>query len=139
MKSILIPTDFSAQSRHTLKVVLDLMHKTQIPCHVLLLNTYLVKQTESQNLIQLNDELKNKSKAGLEKEREEAMRDLYNSNIKIETASHLGSLKNVIMQLHETHKFDLVAIGKDGGKQVDTIAAMLNRQQCPILITHIKE
>src|SRR5665647_862696 len=136
MKRILVTTDFSCHSKHTIDYVLNFLCETQIPCQLLLVNTYMVQQTDPKQVILLNDELKKKSKEGLEREREEAMKKVTNPRISIDVISHMGSLKNIIMQMLKTDKMDLVAMGKDGGKNVETIAALLKQQQCPLLITY---
>ena len=136
MKRILIATDFSSHSNHTIQYVLGFLKDTKIPCKITLLNTYMVQQTDPSQVIQLNDELKQKSKAGLEKERDDALRSISNSQITIDVASHMGSLNNVILQLLNKDEVDLVAMGKDGGKNVETISGLLKKQCCPLLITY---
>jgi nucleotide-binding universal stress UspA family protein len=139
MKSILIATDFSCHSKYTIEFVLNFLRDTQIACKILLVNTYMVQQTDPGQVILLNDELKQKSKLGLEQARKSASEINKNPNISIETSSHLGSLKYVILQLLGKEKVDLVAMGKNGGKHVDTISILLKQQACPLLITYIKE
>lgn len=136
MKKILIPTDFSPQSKHTIQYVLNLVQDTQVPCHILLLNTYVVQQTDPKQVIQVNDELKRKSKEGLDSALAEARTKIKNPSILIETASHMGSLNNVIMQVLQKEKIDLVAVCKAGGKHIEKIAATLHQMKCPLLITN---
>lgn len=139
MKQILIATDFTCHSKHTIQYVLRFMQDTKIPCHITLVNTYMVQQTDPKQVILLNDELKKKSKAGLEQERDEAIGKITNPNISIDIASHMGSLNYVILQLLNKKEIDLVAMGKNGGQHVETISVMLKQQQCPLLITYFKE
>lgn len=136
MKTILIPTDFSSHARYNLEYVLNLVRDTQVPCKLLLVNTYMVQQTDPREVISLNDELKQISKKGLELEKQHALRLSTNPNIQIETASHMGSLGNVVVQLLRRQKIDLVAMGKNGGKHVDSIATLLKQHKCPLLITY---
>jgi hypothetical protein len=105
----------------------------------MLLNTYLVQQTDPGQVIKLNDELKNISKAGLEAERLEAVGKITNPHISIETSSHMGSLNYVILQFLQKEKIDMVAMGKNGGKHVETISTLLKQQHCPLLITYKKD
>lgn len=139
MRNILVTTDFSLHSKNTLKYVLRFIRDTQIPCRILLLNTYVVSHKDPDQLITLNDELKKKSLEGLENERNEALKGLTNPNIEIETYSHLGSLNNVILQLMKKNSIDLVAMGKNQGHQVDVVSSMLKKHQCPLLVTYLNE
>lgn len=137
MRNILIPTDFSLQSQATLKSVLDSLKDTKDPTRILLINTYMVDlNQEPGHLIQLNDELKNFSKRGLEIELSNAQKWVTNPNVKIETASHMGSLTNVIRNLIRIEKFDMVAMGKDQGKRVAQVASLLKMQKGPTLVTY---
>ncbi len=135
MKSVLIPTDFSTHSRHATQVVLELLKETPDPCKILLLNTYVVQNNDPEQIISLNDELKKQSKLGLERVREEAQSWVSNSNIKIEVVSHMGSLANVILHLLNKEKVDLVALGMDGGRHVETLKKLLWQKKCQLLVT----
>lgn len=136
MNNILLTTDFTKDSSHSLDYVLDILKDSKFPVKILLLHTFMVQQTDPSKIIILNDEMKLKSKMGLEELRNEAMKKVTNPNISIEVASQMGSLKNVIFQLLDTSKFDLVVMGKNGGKQFESVAALLKQRNCPILITH---
>ncbi len=135
MKRILIPTDFSVDSKHALDYMLNLLQETQIPSNILLLNTYMTQQKDAL----VDDQLKKKSKEGLTKAKEEALKGLLNPNISIETASQMGTLNHVILQLLKKEKVDLVVMGKDGGKHVESVAALLKKEQRPLLITYLKK
>lgn len=139
MRNILVTTDFSEHARNTLLYVLRFLKDTQIPCRILLLNTYVVSHSDPDQLITLNDELKKKSMDGLEKERKEALKGFTNSNISIETHSHLGSLNNVILQLMKKNNIDLVAMGNLEREQVDTVSRSLKKQERPLLVTYLNE
>lgn len=139
MKKILIATDFSRHSKHTLQYVLNFFQDIQVPCHITLLNTYMVLPTDARQVIIMNDELKKKSLAGLHLEENEARQMIKNPHLKIEVISHMGSLKNVISNLFQAKKFDLVAMGKDGGKNVETVQTLLKQVECPLLVTYLAE
>jgi nucleotide-binding universal stress UspA family protein len=136
MKRILIPTDFSPHAQHTLGYVLDLMEATSVPCQILLLNTYMVQQTDPQHVIRMNDELKHNSAQKLAQEKTEALAKVKNPHISIETVSQMGSLTNVIFQLLQREKIDMVAMGKNVGNHQDKIARLLEQESCPVLLTH---
>jgi len=138
MKTILIPTDFSQNSRHTLSYVLGLFQEVQEPCRILLVNTFKVHQTDPRQVIATNDELKMKSKENLERAKTEALGLITNSRITVETVSSMGSLDNVIHQILRQEKIDLVAMGEGSGKHNQAVASMLKDEQCPLLVTFIK-
>jgi hypothetical protein len=135
MKKVLITTDFSAQSRHTLEVVLNLLKETHEQCQIIILNTYLVKYSDPERLISLNDELKIKSKTGLEIEKAAAVRLNTNQHVSIETTSHIGTLNNVIQYLIKRDGIDMVAMGKEDGNALEAVKlALKDHQSCSLLI-----
>lgn len=135
MKSIVIPTDFSPSSRYATLVVLELIKETENFCRVLLLNTFMVQHTDPDQVIRLNDELKQLSKQGLECECEAARRLVTNSNITVEVASHMGSLSNVLLHLLNKEKIDLVVLDQNGGWQMEELAGLLKQKKCQLLVT----
>lgn len=139
MKKILITTDFSAHSRHTVDYVLDLFQDTQIACQILLVNTFKVLQTDPRKVIEINDELKKLSLTGLEKEKVEALKKINNPRISIDVASHMGSLNNVVLQIIQNEKIDLVGMGKKKGRHVEMMSSLLRKHRCPLLITYLNE
>ena len=139
MKRILVTTDFSPHSRHAIEYVLDLMKETASPCQIFLLNTYMVQHKDPDEIIHLNDELRKHSKANLREEKEAVLKKVTNPNIRIEVASHIGSLSNVILQLLQKEKIDLVVMGKSNGQHVEKVSNLLKQEKCPLLITFLKE
>ena len=115
---------------------MELLNDAQKPYHITLVNTYLVNETDPDLIISANDKLKKVSKAGLEKDREEAMKLNNNLNVTIETISQMGSLNHVILQTIQKQKIDLVVMGKNGGSHVELVSALLKQQGCPLLITY---
>lgn len=140
MKKILIATDFGPYTQHTIKYVLNLLEGTQDPCTILLVNTYMVDYlNDLDNIIPLNDELKAKSKAGLELVKNETLKLIKNKNISLETSSHFGSLYNVILNIQKKENIDLVAVGKNTDINLEAISELLKKQNCPLLITQPEE
>lgn len=139
MKRILIPTDFSGHSKHTIQYVISLFKDINTPCKISLIHTYKVQQTDPDKVIYENDEMKKRSRSALEEERDEAMKLISNANISIDISSHMGSLNNVVEHLLQKEKIDLVVMGKNKGKHVEMISHILKQQQCPLLITYIPE
>lgn len=141
MKKVLITTDFSPHSKHAIKQVLEKFQSSGEPCQILLLNTYMVLSSDPDrmiNLVNLNDELKRESKNGLALEVNEVKKMLKSEDkISINTMSHMGSLKNVIGLLLKKENIDLVVMGKDGGKNVETITPFLKEKSIPLLVTYL--
>jgi nucleotide-binding universal stress UspA family protein len=115
------------------------MNEVNLPCRLILVNTFIVKRTDPEMIITVNDHLKRLSKEGLNEQKEFALRKISKNPITVETTSQMGSLNNVILQIIQREKIDLVAMGKDGGKHVESVTAILKTQQCPLLITYLKE
>jgi hypothetical protein len=138
MKKILITTDFSAQSRHTLGLVLNHLKDTKDVCQIILLNTYLVQYFDPELLISVNDELKIKSRAGLEQEKALAIKLNTNKNVSIEIATHIGSLNNVIQYLVRRDGIDMVAMGKEDGNALEAVKLSLkDHTTCSLFINEL--
>lgn len=136
MNRVLIATDFTHHSKNAIKVALEFFNDVPRPCHIVLINTYLVPEVPADLIISTNDQLKKISKAGVEEDHKEALRLNKNPLITFETISQMGSLTNVILQTIQKHKIDLVVMGKNGGTHVDLVSALLKQQGCPLLITY---
>lgn len=140
MKSILVTTDFSPHSNYSLRYILEWLKDIQSPTNIILLNTYLVDmKNDHQHLLQLNDQMRLESKKKLELQKAEALTWVKNSFTDIKTASHMGTLTNVMTNLIRTEQIDLVVMGKNGGGHVEQIVDLLKKQRCPLLITYNKE
>jgi hypothetical protein len=136
MKKVLVTTDFSTQSRRTLEGVLHFFKDSQEDCQIILLNTYLVTLTDPDFIISLNDEMKLKSKNGLEKEKAAALKINSNKKISIETTSHIGSLNNVIQRLIRCERIDMVALGKEDREALEELRlALKDHDTCSLLVT----
>lgn len=137
MKKVLIATDFSPHAQYTVEYVLDFLQDTKASCEVYLLNTYMVLQNDADRVISVNDQLKKQSQIGLQQAEKAAQKLIKNPLIKISSISRMGSLKNVISQLLKKEKFDFVAMGKNGGKNVESISEVLKEKHCPLLLTYL--
>ena len=138
MKTVLIPTDFSQDSLYTIRFVLNLLQEVQTSWRILLVNTFKVLNTDAKQIITKNDELKQQSKEGLKQVLAETKKQLTNPHITVETMSTMGSLNNVIYQMIHQEKIEFVAMGKDGGRHVEAVSALLKKEHCPLLITFIE-
>lgn len=138
MKTVLIPTDFSKDSQYTIRFVLNLLQEVQTSWRILLVNTFMVLNTDAKQIITKNDELKMQSKEGLIKALAETKKQVTNPHITVETMSSMGSLNNVIYQIIHQEKIEFVAMGKDGGRHVEAVSALLKKEHCPLLVTFIE-
>lgn len=136
MKHFLVVTDFSSEAYHSLRLILQSEKNTRVPVRILLVNTYLVDlKDEPHLLLQKNDLLKAQSKQNLEKQKSDELIWVRNPLITIETASHMGSLANVILNLIAKEDFDAVVIGKSESFAVKEIEKLLKKQKCSLIIT----
>jgi hypothetical protein len=133
MKSILIVTDFSSASKSNLDRVLRLLEQEPNPCEVVLLNTYMVQSTDPDRVIALNDELKKRSCANLEKERQTLLRWLPPGGHIVRIASHIGSVQHVIQHMLKKQNFDLVILGSHLGVTEELIKDLVHGR-CLVMV-----
>lgn len=130
---ILIPTDFSPTSQTLIEKVLESL-KDKGPSEILLLNTFIVKETDPELVITANDRLKSQSKNSLEALKSLTLQKITNPQINVQTASHMGSLRNVIQQLLKKEKFDHIAVTKDQAGELSSIREFLKEKACAFII-----
>lgn len=134
MKSILIPTDFSPDAKKNLSSIVSYAQKAGEPCRLLLLNTFILQNTDPDTVIKHNDEMRERSRSGLMSFRDEALRLVTTPGITVDIASHMGSLSNVVHQLLRKEKIDLVALGTP--EHIEALSSLLKREKCPLLIVN---
>lgn len=134
MKRILIPTDFSNTSLENIQSVLNSLRETSHTTEILLLNTYIVQQTDPSLVIGLLDQMKRESKSNLERIRGQILETLSNPHISVSTASHLGSLKNVIMQFLQKDSFEQLAVTRDQEIELRPIRELIRSKSCSVLV-----
>ena len=132
MRKILITTDFSPQASQTIEHVLKLLQGSDSAVSVLLLNTYLLPKADPSKVIEMNDELKRRSRDGLAESLQKAEAENSNPLVSIQTASHLGSLFNVVQNLMGQEKYETVSFCEGGPQKV---AELITKKKCPVLIT----
>lgn len=135
MRKILIATDFSEQSHAAIRHVLGLLRDSRLPYHIDLLHTYVVLQNDPALALALNDRLRESSRAGLTIEENFLRQQLTGTSFSYGLLSKMGSLKNVIGQLVCRGEYDLVVMGKDGGKHIEAVSALLKSLGCCPLLT----
>lgn len=130
MKTLLVPTNFSATTRNALNFAVSFSRDARLNGTVLLLNTYLVPPAAPDQLVRINDDLREASLKNLESELRAIERTVSDGSIRFETLSHLGSLKNVVDHLTTQRKIDCLVIGYDGEADLAT----LKSAHCPLLL-----
>lgn len=131
---ILIPTDFSATSRDLIEKMVDSLQETNLITEILILNTFIVNETDPTLVIHANDKLKSESKSSLEELKLSAAGRIKNPHIQIQTASHLGSLKNVIQQLMKKERFDELTVTKEQASELLSLKDFLKEKACTLSI-----
>jgi hypothetical protein len=134
MKRILIPTDFSPRSRENILGVLESHKDTRDVTEIILLNTYIVQQTDPSLVILFNDEMKLQSKSKLESLRLEVLDMNSNPYISLTTASQMGGLKNVIVQFLQRERLAHIAITEEQFRDLVSIKEILKSKFCSLLI-----
>lgn len=134
MRTILVPTDFSEAAREALNFALRFANHGSLALDLILMNTYFVPPVPNSRIISTNDELRSHSLSRLEKEALFAKGLIKNKRLTTSTLCRMGTLKNVILQVIEEKKIDLVILGIRGSKRKDEVFDILNRSQCPVLI-----
>jgi nucleotide-binding universal stress UspA family protein len=134
MKKILVATDFTEESKEAIDYAVNLLKESPDGGQILLINTYLVQQTDPREILSLNDELRKRSKEGLELEKKAVVRALDNEQVSVSVGSHIGSLINVISNLIYTDDFDLVVMKNRGGEYQETIKTLMKNKKCPLLV-----
>jgi len=135
---ILIPTDFSENSKNAARYVLKMYHE-DTDVEFVLLNSYCVPQGGSNTmLVSITDILKHDSNSGLKKMMKDMQEDINGKNVR--TLSKHGSLNSVIEDLLEHEEFGLIVMGTRGagglkkvllGSNTSEVVSNINR---PILI-----
>jgi hypothetical protein len=137
MKKILLLVNDPLPAENALASTIHFLGAHSITCSILLLRTYLVPKASKQEVIFLNDQAKDKSQQELLAMQEKILKytSPWASSLLVESQSTMGSLRNIIPQIIEERKIDLVIVGAEN-KQEDEVANCLQTSQykCPLLI-----
>lgn len=129
LKEFLIYTDFSETSRNALIYAMSYFKDIKASGRVILLNTYQIPPATPDQLVQLNDELRKKSRTGLERELREAQARLGDEHIVFDMIAHMGTMDNVIRHLVRKRGIQCIIIGSNNGHDIaqfgDTGAKLL--------------
>lgn len=136
MKSILLPTDFSIESKAARKYILNFFNELEISYRVILLNAYSVIGCSDEDLVKMNDIEKNKSRKALEMEKNVILSEGCEKLFSVECISNMGTLTNIVPKIVKQKEIDLVIMGKDGGQHVEEVSRALkaDKSNCPLLI-----
>lgn len=115
--------------------VLRFVNRLKTPCHILIVNTYLVPLgTPPERLVEVNDRLREESIRKLRLEQEFAYMQA-NFPIQIQTASIMGSITNVVSELAVEKKIDLLVMGRNSRPHiVRTIMALKRRNDISLMV-----
>lgn len=114
--------------------MVDSLQETNLVTEILILNTFIVKETDPELVINANDKLKSESKSSLEELKLSASGRIRNPHVQIQTASHLGSLKNVIQQLMKKERFDELTVTKEQASELISLKDFLKEKACTLRI-----
>lgn len=141
MKNILLPTDFSSNSRNALKYALQFFGSGN---HFILLNTWQAPYTPPEVLISVEDILMKTSKEGLEKELNTAKTLQGADKNTFETISQFGNLVDILNAVAREKKVDVVVMGTQGASGIrETLlgsnsASAAKSINCPLLMVPAK-
>lgn len=137
MKTILVPTDFSANATHALDYALEVAKS--LKSNLLLLHVYQVPYDFEIQLPGIIEEMERKSAEGLEKEKARASKALEGTGLQIKTFSTMGDVVEATLELSENENVDLVIMGTQGASGLKRVlvgsntASLINKAPCPVL------
>ncbi len=117
--------------------VLRFVERQRVPCSILLLNTFLVPlDTSPERLIEVHDRLSEESRHKLEQERNFAYQ-CASRPIKIKTASRMGSLSNITMQVSKKGNFDVLIMRREDILHIEKMTRLLEKNKgTTLMIKH---
>jgi hypothetical protein len=129
---ILLPTDFSLASQQAFEYTLSFLKESS---KIFLLNTYVVPASEPEKIINIHDELRRKSKDGLQAELKRIQNKKINPALSFETLSHMGTLENVLPHLVKTRQIDFVVVGvnTDENRNSSRLFHLISILGCPLV------
>ncbi|MEM0998023.1 MAG: universal stress protein [Bacteroidota bacterium] len=134
--AILIPTDFSAQSRMALRFAVDNLASASAPTRLVLLNAYANMPRISAPMISLHDILKRRSEEGLQREHD-FVKTLLNGNadrIDIRQVSRPDTLKKAIRYILARESVQMIVLGSDQSNRNFDPCDLVESFRTPILL-----
>ncbi|MBI1316236.1 hypothetical protein GC167_05175 [bacterium] len=133
MKTILVPTDFSANADKALDFALDIAPKMGAKLHIF--NAFDLPYSQNVMTTSLLDALRESSEAGLK----ELAKRIEGRGVVFVTESKLGNPISVSRELVRREKVDLLILGTRGASGIEEVligsnaAAILHAVDCPVL------
>lgn len=137
MKTILVPTDFSANAEHAVHYALEVA--LRVHANVVLLHTYQVPYDFEIQLPGIIEDMERKSAEGLGKAKASAESMLSGAGLFVRTFSTMGDVVEVTIELAEKEKVDLIIMGTQGASGLKRVlvgsntASLINKAPCPVL------
>lgn len=138
MMNLLVPTDFSYTSKHSIKQFLKDFGKLIGSVNITLVNAYELTNVDVGNAVILNDNMKSLSKKKLEQLKEEILTEAERLQPNFTLISHIGSIENVIKEVLNSGNYNLIIMGKNGGSYIEKVSKVLNgiHSKCPLIIMY---
>lgn len=138
MMNLLVPTDFSYTSKHSIKQFLADFGSMANSINITLLNAYELADVDVGNAVILNDNMKAESKNNLDQFKTEIQDAAKSLNLEFKLISHIGSIENVIKEVLNQGSYNLIIMGKNGGSYIEKVSKVLNKihSKCPLIIMY---
>lgn len=137
MKNILIPTDFSANSKRAAEYAILLFHQNDT--HLYLMNSYEMPQAGASMLISMEDILKKNSEEELCSLEIDLKQEFSGHKPNLKTISIYGDPVFAITKTVEDNHIDLVIMGTQGASGIkekligSNTASVVKKVNCPVL------
>jgi nucleotide-binding universal stress UspA family protein len=138
MKNILIPTDFSANSRRAAEYAILLFHQNDT--NLYLMNSYEMPQAGASMLISMEDILKKNSEEELCSLEIDLKQDFSGHKPNLKTISIYGDPVFAVSKVVEDNKIDLIIMGTQGASGLkekligSNTASVVKKANCSVLV-----
>lgn len=141
MKTVILATDFSDNSKNAIRYAINLLGKENI--HYLLINTYQEISVGTSVAVSMLDLLKDESIKGVAQVREDLIEE-FGESLDIESRTYYGNMAKTINNLAEERSIDYAVVGTRGASGLDVFIMGSNTLeavtsiQVPLLVVPIK-
>ena len=138
MKNIIIPTDFSENSKHALSYAYNLYKEEG--CNFYLVNAYDTPHAGVGVLVSIIDVLKKESEKDMEDFYATLEKDGLTEGVKFHKICDHGSLVDVVMRIYKRYDADLIVMGTKGAGGIRELligsntSDIINNSSCPIIV-----
>lgn len=116
MKTVILATDFSDNSKNAIRYAINLLGKEGI--HYLLINTYQEISVGTSVAVSMLDLLRDESIKGVAKVREELIEE-FGESLDIESRTYYGNMAKTINNLADERQVDYAVVGTRGASGLD--------------------